>query len=279
MEKKCRFCHREFSKKEHVERHERSHTKERPFRCAICGGKYVRRDTLERHMRKHSDRLASTCETNHSESMSEITFVPSLSSQSQSDLAEHLQQHTSPPQRLQPYESLNSGVSSSSFPTLSQKPANSQLYTHVYTGMPPFSETARAGPLLDNECTPALDIEALNLFLSDGNFDALLSSTAPANVYRTEATEQSHIHAHAVSENIRKAWFTNLQKTQEQSSLEHSPRHTNQGSSFTVIDDEYRRTLSLRLQTKAPLTEVLPSADFLVHVTSACVGLYANVMD
>ena len=40
---------------------------------------------------------------------------------------------------------------------------------------------------------------------------------------------------------------------QEQSSLEHSPRHTNQRSSFTVIDEEYRRTLSLRLQTKAPV--------------------------
>jgi len=67
MEKKCRFCHRVCHKQEHLDRHERTHTKVRPYRCESCEKYFVRRycyetvigmthffsDTLKRHQKLH----------------------------------------------------------------------------------------------------------------------------------------------------------------------------------------------------------------------------------
>lgn len=47
----CCFCDRAFSRSEHRSRHERSHTKERPFHCPKCPSTFVRRDLLLRHDR------------------------------------------------------------------------------------------------------------------------------------------------------------------------------------------------------------------------------------
>ncbi|CAI7639758.1 unnamed protein product [Penicillium manginii] len=50
-ERICPVCSQTFKKAEHLARHFRSHTKERPFMCLICDKLYVRRDTLLRHTR------------------------------------------------------------------------------------------------------------------------------------------------------------------------------------------------------------------------------------
>lgn len=47
----CSFCARAFSRSEHRARHERSHTREKPFSCEKCPSAFVRRDLLQRHMR------------------------------------------------------------------------------------------------------------------------------------------------------------------------------------------------------------------------------------
>ncbi|KAJ9104048.1 hypothetical protein QFC19_004182 [Naganishia cerealis] len=52
---KCRFCPSTFAKSEHLKRHERSHTKERPYICSICGKKFTRGDSLTRHLRLHEN--------------------------------------------------------------------------------------------------------------------------------------------------------------------------------------------------------------------------------
>ncbi|KAF1988401.1 C2H2 type zinc finger domain protein [Aulographum hederae CBS 113979] len=50
----CRYCPREFSKGEHLRRHERSHTGSRPFVCKICKRPFGRQDSLMRHERLHT---------------------------------------------------------------------------------------------------------------------------------------------------------------------------------------------------------------------------------
>ncbi|KAI5864425.1 hypothetical protein GGS23DRAFT_498843 [Durotheca rogersii] len=46
----CSHCGRSFKRSEHLERHVRTHTKEKPYVCH-CGSAYSRRDLLTRHQR------------------------------------------------------------------------------------------------------------------------------------------------------------------------------------------------------------------------------------
>ncbi|QBM87971.1 zinc finger protein ADR1 [Metschnikowia aff. pulcherrima] len=48
----CAMCTRAFARLEHLRRHERSHTKEKPFDCGVCQRKFSRRDLLLRHAQK-----------------------------------------------------------------------------------------------------------------------------------------------------------------------------------------------------------------------------------
>lgn len=47
----CQFCAKAFSRSEHKLRHERLHTREKPFHCLLCDATFVRRDLLQRHCR------------------------------------------------------------------------------------------------------------------------------------------------------------------------------------------------------------------------------------
>ncbi|EXJ65598.1 uncharacterized protein A1O5_11125 [Cladophialophora psammophila CBS 110553] len=51
--KKCQFCDRRFSRNEHLRRHQRHHTGEKPFQCHLCYKSYARSDVLARHVRNH----------------------------------------------------------------------------------------------------------------------------------------------------------------------------------------------------------------------------------
>lgn len=56
----CGYCARAFTRSEHKQRHERSHTNEKPFHCLYCTSAFVRRDLLQRHCRTvHNIRLVS----------------------------------------------------------------------------------------------------------------------------------------------------------------------------------------------------------------------------
>lgn len=48
----CNTCTRAFARQEHLTRHERSHTKEKPYVCGICSRAFSRRDLLLRHAHK-----------------------------------------------------------------------------------------------------------------------------------------------------------------------------------------------------------------------------------
>ncbi|KAJ5617931.1 hypothetical protein N7537_003045 [Penicillium hordei] len=57
--KKCSICSRVFKKTEHYKRHERSHTKERPYECNICHKHFSRSDVLSRHAKGHNQANAT----------------------------------------------------------------------------------------------------------------------------------------------------------------------------------------------------------------------------
>ncbi|OKP13755.1 Transcriptional regulator MNL1 [Penicillium subrubescens] len=52
--RKCTICDRKFKKTEHFKRHERSHTKERPYECTVCHKRFSRSDVLSRHAKGHN---------------------------------------------------------------------------------------------------------------------------------------------------------------------------------------------------------------------------------
>ncbi|BGP16381.1 hypothetical protein JCM10213_004924 [Rhodosporidiobolus nylandii] len=49
----CNYCDMTFKKLEHLQRHERTHTLDRPYQCDTCSKTFARQDTLHRHERLH----------------------------------------------------------------------------------------------------------------------------------------------------------------------------------------------------------------------------------
>ncbi|KXT05570.1 hypothetical protein AC578_3729 [Pseudocercospora eumusae] len=57
----CSICSKSFKRREHYQRHVRSHTNEKPFACRYCAKCYSRKDLVSRHEKTlHSDRRRSS---------------------------------------------------------------------------------------------------------------------------------------------------------------------------------------------------------------------------
>ncbi|CCH42801.1 hypothetical protein BN7_2345 [Wickerhamomyces ciferrii] len=117
----CNVCTRAFARHEHLKRHERSHTKEKPFSCGVCQRKFSRRDLLLRHAQK----LHAGCDdaikrlrrkSARSKSVSSPTPQYQIDEKSESNSLES--QSVQPPirqlKRQKTNESFNSNNSSSS---------------------------------------------------------------------------------------------------------------------------------------------------------------------
>ncbi|KAH8732622.1 hypothetical protein GQ44DRAFT_601596 [Phaeosphaeriaceae sp. PMI808] len=62
--KQCSMCDRTFTKLEHVKRHERSHTRERPYECPTCKKHFSRSDVLFRHCKGHAQTALNRMKNN-----------------------------------------------------------------------------------------------------------------------------------------------------------------------------------------------------------------------
>lgn len=73
----CNICNKRFKRYEHLKRHERSHTSEKPFQCSIreCGRWFSRSDNLRAHLRTHFRRGGRNLFVGNSNTNNEITCM------------------------------------------------------------------------------------------------------------------------------------------------------------------------------------------------------------
>ncbi len=55
----CNLCCKLFITAQHLKRHMRRHSGERPYKCTECGRQFTRNGDLTKHMRKHSGEIGN----------------------------------------------------------------------------------------------------------------------------------------------------------------------------------------------------------------------------
>lgn len=58
----CSVCLKSYKRREHLQRHQRSHTADRPHQCPVCAKAFQRTDVLQRHLRSCCDSVRSNQE-------------------------------------------------------------------------------------------------------------------------------------------------------------------------------------------------------------------------
>jgi hypothetical protein len=251
-ERICPWCSQSFSKEDHLARHVRRHTREKPFSCVTCTKTFTRYDSLLRHARSHGV-------NQQLESQKAITTV------GEPGQNEAPQIHEPSPQPM-----VNSAQGS--FPH-----ANS-LVASQSTRDPVVSSPCQADPLAVSFYDWPLDWTSQpSTWLADAGFDlnafnaCVMSSSTPVDdqttlplmepptlVPRSMSAAPPSIRER-LEDTVRRRWFTFIEGVG-------SGYETPGGRPDSIhIDDADRDNLAQRLQqhiTTAPL----PSTDFLVCV-------------
>ncbi|CEL01368.1 hypothetical protein ASPCAL00952 [Aspergillus calidoustus] len=251
----CQSCNKTFSKAEHLTRHLRSHTKERPYACSICGKLYSRSDVLRRHEKSHRNASVSTPE--HPDR--DTTMLTPFS------------QETHNPPLIPDYSANVSGISSHSLG------ANELQSIDAQSLHDPILNIDSSSWLLGTE----LDVDALDFTLSSAvsewaqlpsrPFSARTGDVCTLDTSTPILTGAMPTHPQQQpADHVRQKWFTRL--TVEEGMWNAQSAFTNRGSSMgqgiVAADENYRAGLSQRLQPRMH-DESLPSSDQL--------NLFANL--
>ncbi|GFF48271.1 hypothetical protein IFM51744_06785 [Aspergillus udagawae] len=270
QERVCPICSKEFSKAEHLARHYRSHTKEKPFHCVVCGRVYTRQDTLLRHTRSHCRRdelgVVANSPEGRAPGLEELTAatsqpVPTLSTWSNI---------------RRPSNALPQRVDTATVPIESDTNASPALNFPISLNLNPGADFHVNGGL------NSTDIHSVELepgwisWLMGENFDldavnsSLLQATTgellPVDLMPDEdpiPTDSFNVGPHATDaglaltgDTIREKWHTHCGQTTSGVITPDPTKDRNQ------IDESYRHELANRLQQRVQ-PGTLPSTTFL----------------
>ncbi|KAL2821311.1 fungal-specific transcription factor domain-containing protein [Aspergillus cavernicola] len=256
----CHACNRTFSKAEHLTRHLRSHTKERPYECSICGKLYSRSDVLRRHEKSHQDAAPQAGEQL-------VCDVPVLTPVSQ--------EAPKGPTVMADCPANTGGISSQSLEVDGPQVVNTQSAL----GMNLHDRVLHADSSSWFLGT-GLDVDALDFTLSSAvsswaripSMPSISSMGDYGTFYTPTPTHTRSIpEAHDLpADNVKRKWFTRLSVLEEAqaSQTAFSIRGDFFGQGNIAADENYRAGLSQRLQPQMH-DEALPSSDQL--------NLFANL--
>jgi hypothetical protein len=258
----CQHCGNSFSKAEHLSRHIRSHTKEKPFACTICAKKYGRQDSLLRHMKFH-------IRENHANALRGTTAgVQSRRGSVENDSLAELPNYASMPMAPDAIPSMPSLDASVSW-------NGSEAFSYR-EGDFPINATNLAPNILDtdllpNRC-PSFDygdfgIPPLSSSVAAAIADwGWLSGDVPSDYQQSMGSAQPSPNtievmsdarsAASVVTRVQRTWYTNLIP-------DVTATRIRKPSQQEKVDENYRASLVCRLQVKMN-EDSLPSSDFLV---------------
>jgi hypothetical protein len=265
----CRHCGQSFSKAEHLDRHVRSHTKEKPFACTLCVKSYGRQDSLQRHMRSHGETwtndLPSGVPANASTARQDgregepLATASTLVEGSTANTADTL----SLPPDINHSESAwnatetfsydpamiqadmnNTSPSDADLMCLSIPPLEPSWQLHEDFDVPSLSSSIAAAIFDWGWATGSVAEDPQSAVLGDA---AHLRGTPGINDGQSATSNLTR---------VQQTWYTKV-------TPDASASRTRRPSQQEAVDESYRESLSRRLQAR--MTEdALPSADFLV---------------
>ncbi|PWY85872.1 hypothetical protein BO94DRAFT_598094 [Aspergillus sclerotioniger CBS 115572] len=286
-ERRCPWCSRSFAKEDHLSRHIRSHTREKPFTCSVCNKAFSRHDSLLRHARNHGDtdcsqssqgketstypgseEIESTVTSLHGANVSNSLHTSVLLNASTESSSDRLDV---PLLALSSYTGPNvySATTETNADDLMTEKAQAATYTYTSVdGVDKALDEQSYDWTLDLAAqvptwlvTDDFDLEALNASINaSANPPELpLTTLAPTGNQQTcdalPSTER-------FEDLVCRRWFTYFETP-------NTGHVTPDRSESAYVDERYRQRLTENLQYRVP-TDPLPSTDFL----NMCIQMY-----